>query len=64
MTQLAVRLSGAARRRGFAALEREIDQLARLDVALTDQAGDGVHDEFTSAAALLQVKVQARAAAA
>jgi hypothetical protein len=37
----------------------------RLDVALTDQAGDGaVHDEFTSAPALWQVKVQAGAAAA
>jgi hypothetical protein len=46
-------------------LEAEVDQLLRTDVALVDQTGDGaVHDEFTSAPALLQVKVQARAAAA
>jgi tetratricopeptide (TPR) repeat protein len=48
----------AQRQDEIAALEREIDQLVRLDVVLVDCAADGtVHDAGTPPPALLQVAV-------
>jgi hypothetical protein len=49
----------AKRANEIAKLEKEIDELVRLDVALVDCAADGaVHDADTPPTALLQVVVR------
>jgi hypothetical protein len=48
----------AQRADAIEALEPEIDQLVRLDVALVDCAAGAVHDADTPAPALLQVVVR------